>query len=124
MTFFIVSRKYSYLNIYLQLNIEILIIIWKKGTLNLKLRFLLLKKDKESQNNNNDLSNFVETSLTAPELVETSVCRFKSQSYISPSSGISVVWRADSWRRRNYTPFYLPFQTMEMPLDGDNTKDS
>jgi hypothetical protein len=63
MTFFIVSRKYSYLNIYLQLNIEILIIIWKKGTLNLKLRFLLLKKDKESQNNNNDLSNFVKTSL-------------------------------------------------------------
>jgi hypothetical protein len=61
--FFIVSRKYSYLNIYLQLNIEILIIIWKKGTLNLKLRFLLLKKDKESQNNNNDLSNFVKTSL-------------------------------------------------------------
>ena len=29
-----------------------------------------------------------------------SVCRFKSQPYLMPSSGISIVWRADSWRRR------------------------
>ena len=32
--------------------------------------------------------------------VVLSVCRFKSLSYLSPSSGISIVWRADSWRRR------------------------
>ena len=29
-----------------------------------------------------------------------SVCRFKTQPYLAPSSGISIVWRADSWRRR------------------------
>ena len=26
-----------------------------------------------------------------------SVCRFKSQPYLAPSSGISIVWRAESW---------------------------
>ena len=29
--------------------------------------------------------------------LKDSVCRFKSQSYLAPSSGISIVWRADSW---------------------------
>ena len=53
-----------------------------------------------------------------------SVCRFKSQSYLSPSSGISIIWRAVSWRRRHATPQLAALQTMEMPLDGDNTKDS
>ena len=47
-------------------------------------------------------------------LSKTSVCRFKSQSYLSPSSGISIVWRADSWRRRNATP-----QLSALPNDGD-----
>ena len=51
-------------------------------------------------------------------------CRFKSQSYLAPSSGISIVWKADSWRRRNAVPQLSALQTMEMPLDGDNTKDS
>ena len=51
----------------------------------------------------------------------TSVCRFMSQSYLLPSSGISIVWRADSLRRRHATP-----QLSTLPNDGDadNTKDS
>ena len=32
--------------------------------------------------------------------VHSNVCRFKSQPYLVPSSGISIVWRADSWRWR------------------------
>ena len=48
---------------------------------------------------------------------KTSVCRFKSQSYLSPSSGISIVWRADSWRRRHATP-----QLSALPNDGDATR--
>ena len=55
---------------------------------------------------------------------EVSVCRFKSQLYLLPSSGISIVWRADSWRRRHAAPQLAALQTMEMPLDGDNMKDS
>ena len=47
-----------------------------------------------------------------------SVCRFKSQLYLAPSSGISIVWRADSWRRRHAPPQLSALQTMEMPLDG------
>ena len=28
-------------------------------------------------------------------------CRFKSQPYLAPSSGVSILWRADSWGRRH-----------------------
>ena len=48
----------------------------------------------------------------------------KRLSYLSPSSGISIVWRADSWRRRHTPPHLSALQTMEMPLDGANTADS
>ena len=44
-------------------------------------------------------------------------------SYLSPSSGISIVWREDSWRRRNAAPELSALQTMEMPLDVANTAD-
>ena len=37
---------------------------------------------------------------------------------LAPSSGISIVWRADSWRRRHAAPQLAALQTMEMPLDG------
>ena len=53
-----------------------------------------------------------------------SVCRFKSRPYLVLSSGISMVWRADSWRRRQATPHLSALQTMEMRLDGANTADS
>ena len=56
--------------------------------------------------------------------VEISVCRFQSQPYLAPSIGISIVWRADSWRRRHAAPQLSALQTMEMPLDGANTADS
>ena len=46
--------------------------------------------------------------------IRPSVCRFKSQSYLSPSSGISIIWREDSWRRRHATP-----QLSVLPNDGD-----
>ena len=32
---------------------------------------------------------------------------------------ISIVWRADSWRRWHAAPQLAALQTMEMPLDGD-----
>ena len=54
----------------------------------------------------------------------SSVCKFKNQPYLGPSSGISIVWRADSWRRRHATPQLSALQTMEMPLDGTNMADS
>ena len=57
-------------------------------------------------------------------LEKVSVCRFKSQLYLAPSSGISIVWRGDSWRGRHAPPQLAALQTMEMPLDVDNTKDS
>ena len=37
----------------------------------------------------------------------------KRLSYLSPSNGNSIVWRADSWRRRNATP-----QLSALPNDG------
>ena len=37
----------------------------------------------------------------------------KRLSHLSPSSGNSIVWRADSWRRRNATP-----QLSALPNDG------
>ena len=43
---------------------------------------------------------------------------------VSPSSGISIVWRADSWCRRQATPQLFGLQTIEMLLDGANTTDS
>ena len=36
--------------------------------------------------------------------------------YLLPSSGISIVWRADTWRRRHASPQLSALQTMEMPL--------
>ena len=53
-----------------------------------------------------------------------SVCRFKSLSYYrhlaaSPSFGGQIAGAGGTPRLS-----YLPFQMMEMPLDGDNTKDS
>ena len=56
---------------------------------------------------------------TAPVTVN-----IKRLSYLSPSSGISIVGRADSWRRRHAAPQLSALQTMEMPLDGANTADS
>ena len=50
--------------------------------------------------------------------VKGSVCRFKSQPYLAPSSGISIVWRADSWSRKHDAPQLSALQTMEMLLDG------
>ena len=51
-------------------------------------------------------------------IVICSVCRFKSQSYLSPSSGISIVWRADSWGVACRRCQLSAFKMMEMPLDG------
>ena len=45
---------------------------------------------------------------------DPSVCRFKSQSYLSPSSDISIVWRADSWRR-----WHATLELSALPNDGD-----
>ena len=49
---------------------------------------------------------------------QCSVCRFKSQPYLAPSSGISIVWRADSWGAACCQRQLSALQTMEMPLDG------
>ena len=49
---------------------------------------------------------------------EAVTVNFKRLLYLAPSSGISIVWRADSWRRRHATPQLCALQTMEMPLDG------
>ena len=54
----------------------------------------------------------------------SSVCRFKSQPYLAPSSGISIIWRADNWRPRYAAPQLSALQMMEVPLDGANTADS
>ena len=56
--------------------------------------------------------------------VHVSVCRFKSQPYLAPSSSISIVWREDSWGRACRRRQLSALQTMEMPLDGANTADS
>ena len=40
----------------------------------------------------------------------------KRLSYLSPSSSISIAWRADSWRRRHAAPQLSALQTMEMAL--------
>ena len=55
---------------------------------------------------------------------DTVTVNIKRLSYLSPSSGISIVWRADSWRRRHAAPQLSALQTMDMPLDSANTADS
>ena len=61
---------------------------------------------------------------TRPRWVLGSVCRFKSLSYYrhlttTPSFGAQIAGAGGTPRLS-----YLPCQTMELPLDGDNTKDS
>ena len=58
-------------------------------------------------------------------LYNTSLFWFKSLSHYrhlvasSPSSGISIVWRADSWGAACCRRQLPALQTMEMPLDGN-----
>ena len=44
--------------------------------------------------------------------VKGSVCRFKSKPYLAPSSGISIVWRVDSWRRQHAAPQLSSLQSL------------
>jgi hypothetical protein len=56
--------------------------------------------------------------------IETSFYSVSVDLRVSRIYRISIVWRAGSWRRRHATSKLAALQTMEMPLDGDNTKDS
>ena len=57
-------------------------------------------------------------------LILSVTVNIKRLSHLAPSSGISIVWRADSWCQRHAMSRLSALQTMEMPLDGANTADS
>ena len=57
--------------------------------------------------------NFDATFWRVLPAVPAIVCRYKSQTYLSASNDNSIIWRADSSRRRNASP-----QLSGLPNDG------